>query len=575
MGTHDNVFLAVTAISGSDVWAVGYYYTGTIGLTGLTLTEHWDGISWSVVTSPNVGTLQNGLFGVAGISSTDMWAVGYYLSANGTPDQTLVEHWNGTSWEVVNSPNESTHDNFLRGVAPISSNDVWAVGYYDTGNGTPDQTLVEHWDGFTWSVVPSPNVGTFDRLYGVAAVSSSDVWAVGTAGQTLVEHWDGSTWSVVPSPNVGTFDYLYGVAALSSSDVWAVGWYDIGTTDQTLVEHWNGSTWSVVSSPDVGTMRNYLYGVAAVSSSNIWAAGYYLNGTVGRTLVEHWDGSTWSVVSSPDVGPYTNDLNGVAAVSANDVWAVGDYINGTTAQTLVERYNPCLPSPTPTLTSPPTSTPSACSIQYTDVPMDSTFYPYIHCLSCLGIVSGYPDDTFRPNNPVTRGQLSKIVSNSAGYSETHTETSFQDVSADSTFYQYIERLATRAFISGYDCGTNDNEPCIPPDNLPYFRPNNNVTRGQTSKIVAQAAGLPAPPSGQQSFQDVPEGSTFWQWIEALATAGTISGYPCGGDNEPCVPPDNLPYFRPNNDVTRGQSTKIVGNTFFPNCQPPQTPSGGT
>jgi hypothetical protein len=243
---------------------------------------------------------------------------------------------------------------------------------------------------------------------------------------------------------------------------------------------------------------------------------------------------------------------------------VGTYDNGTAYQTLVERYNPCS-SPTPT------STPAACAIQFSDVPVGSTFYPYIHCLACRGIVSGYADGTFQPNNPVTRGQLSKIVSNSAGYSETHTEVTFQDVPVDSTFYQYIERLATRGFISGYPCG-GDNEPCVPPDNLPYFRPNNDVTRGQTSKIVASAAGLPAPPSGQQSFEDVPEGSTFWQWIEALATTGAISGYPCGGDNEPCVPPDNLPYFRPNNDVTRGQSTKIVGNTFFPNCQ---TPSGST
>jgi hypothetical protein len=407
----------------------------------------------------------------------------------------------------------------------------------------------------------------------VARVSSNDVWAVGsyyngTVNQTLVEHWNGTSWSVVPSPSVGTdSNSLEAVAsAISGSDVWAVGNHNNGTVYQSLVEHWDGTAWSVVTSPDVGTF-DILYGVVAVSSSNIWAVGEYLNGTIVQTLVEHWNGISWSVVSSPNVGTHDNDLTGVAAISTNDVWTVGSYNNGTADQTLVERYNPCIPSPTPTPTATPSPTATSCSIQYTDVPVGSTFYPYIRCLACRGIVTGYPDGTFKPNNPVTRGQLSKIVSNSAGYSETHSETTFQDVPVGSTFYQYIERLATRGFVSGYACG-GAGEPCVPPSDLPYFRPNANVTRGQTSKIVASAKGLPAPPPGRHTFQDVPVGSTFWQWIEALATTGAISGYPCGGVGEPCVPPSNLPYFRPNANVTRGQSTKIVSNTFFPNCQTP-------
>jgi hypothetical protein len=204
-----------------------------------------------------------------------------------------------------------------------------------------------------------------------------------------------------------------------------------------------------------------------------------------------------------------------------------------------------------------------CTIQFTDVLPGSTFYPFVHCLACLGIINGYTDGTFRPNNPVTRGQLSKIVSNAAGYAENHTGQTFEDVAVGSTFYLYIERLASRSIINGYACG-GLGELCVPPTNRPYFRPNANVTRGQVSKIVAIAKGLPSPPSGQQTFQDVVEGSTFWQWIEALATTGAINGYPCGNP-EPCVPPQNRPYFRPGNNVTRGQASKIVSNTFFPGC----------
>ncbi|HST05332.1 MAG TPA: S-layer homology domain-containing protein, partial [Chloroflexia bacterium] len=72
--------------------------------------------------------------------------------------------------------------------------------------------------------------------------------------------------------------------------------------------------------------------------------------------------------------------------------------------------------------------------------------------------------------------------------------------------------------------------------------------------------------GPQDFEDVQPGSTFYTYTQQLANLGVMSGYPCGNP-EPCVPPDNLPYFRPNNNATRGQTSKIVSNTFFPTCNP--------
>jgi hypothetical protein len=235
------------------------------------------------------------------------------------------------------------------------------------------------------------------------------------------------------------------------------------------------------------------------------------------------------------------------------------------------------PSATPVSTDTPTAlptsqtpspTPTACTISFTDVPVGSTFYTYVHCLACLGIINGYPDGTFKPNNNVTRGQLSKIVSNSAGFNDNQTTQMFQDVPVGSTFFQFIGRLASRGYINGYACG-GPGEPCQP-GNLPYFRPNNPATRGQISKIVSNAAGFNDPPSGQQ-FQDVPAGSTFYDYIYRLATRNVMQGYQCGGNGEPCVPPHDLPYFRPNNNATRGQTSKIVSNTFFPDCQATREP----
>jgi hypothetical protein len=214
-------------------------------------------------------------------------------------------------------------------------------------------------------------------------------------------------------------------------------------------------------------------------------------------------------------------------------------------------------------TDTPIVTATACTITFSDVPPGSTFYSYIHCLACLGIINGYPDGTFKPNANVTRGQLSKIVSNSAGFHDPQPNQMFEDVPVGSTFQLYIGRLASRGYTNGYPCG-GTGEPCVPPGNLPYFRPNNNATRGQISKIVSNAAGFSDPPAGQQ-FEDVAVGSAFYTYAYRLVRRGVMSGYPCGGAGEPCIPPGNLPYFRPNNNATRGQTAKIVANTFFPDC----------
>jgi hypothetical protein len=158
----------------------------------------------------------------------------------------------------------------------------------------------------------------------------------------------------------------------------------------------------------------------------------------------------------------------------------------------------------------------------------STFYTFVTCLACRGIIGGYSDGTFRPGNNLTRGQLSKIVSNAAGFSEAPGEQRFEDVPPGSTFYDWVNRLSTRGYISGYACGGAE-EPCGP-GNLPYFRTGANATRGQISKIVANAAGMVDPP-GQQLFQDVPATHPFFDFVQRLSNRGVIGGYACGGANE--------------------------------------------
>jgi len=158
------------------------------------------------------------------------------------------------------------------------------------------------------------------------------------------------------------------------------------------------------------------------------------------------------------------------------------------------------------------------------------------------------------------------VSNTAGFTDEQPTEMFQDVPVGSTFQVYIGRLASRGYINGYVCGL-PGERCLPPYNLSYFRPNANATRGQIAKIVSNTAGFADTPVGQ-TFTDVPIGSVFYDFVERLVAHGAMGGYTCGGFEEPCVPPENRPYFRPFFNATRGQTSKIVANTFLPDCQTP-------
>jgi hypothetical protein len=184
-----------------------------------------------------------------------------------------------------------------------------------------------------------------------------------------------------------------------------------------------------------------------------------------------------------------------------------------------------------TSTSTPTTTPTACTVAFTDVHPTDYFYEAVRYLACRGVISGYRDNTFRPYNDTTRGQLCKIVVLAEGWTLLDPPVpTFNDVSRDDPFYQYIETAVDHEIISGYADLT--------------FRPYNNVTRGQLCKIVvlAEEWALLDPPT--PTFSDVPRDHPFYRHIETAADRGIISGYADG-------------TFKPGNNATRGQICKIV------------------
>ncbi len=201
-----------------------------------------------------------------------------------------------------------------------------------------------------------------------------------------------------------------------------------------------------------------------------------------------------------------------------------------------------------------------------------TFYQFINCLVCQGAISGFPDGTFREGAPITRGQIAKIVSNAAGFSEDPGGQIYADVPPGSPFYPYINRLTHKGIMSGYLCSTRpDGQPCNP-DYPVVFLPNSNATRGQLAKIVSNARGYSEAVSGQL-YADVPptgEGSQFYEWIMRLTNRNVMGGYPCGTSDprSGLCDDQHRPYYRWNAYVTRGQASKIVTNAFFPNCVTP-------
>jgi hypothetical protein len=185
------------------------------------------------------------------------------------------------------------------------------------------------------------------------------------------------------------------------------------------------------------------------------------------------------------------------------------------------------PQPTPF----PTPTAGGCNITFSDVRPIDYFYEPVRYLYCAGAIGGYPDNTFRPNNTATRGQLAKIVVLAEGMPiNTAGGPHFSDVSPANSFYPYVETAYNAGIVSGYGDGT--------------FRPNNPVTRGQLCKIVVQAAGWPVNTTGGPHFPDVPTTHTFYPFIETVYNHSIISGYPDG-------------RFRPESHTTRAHISKVV------------------
>jgi hypothetical protein len=282
-----------------EVWAVGRQSTGTAAVG---VIVHWADSHWTRMTSPaDLDGQYNSLRSVSAISETNVVATGQACLGEQPCTQTAIR-WDGRRWRLEPG---------LEGITVIDArnpSDAWAVGAVRHGFFSYT-ALIKHWDGARWTRVPCPNPGDGGTLLsGVTVVSADDVWAVGGShgqrgGNTgmVSMHWDGNTWTQVPTP----FDqlwsnYLGAVGGVAADDVWAVGGdSERGRTPRLL--HWDGTSWTSVDNPAAGLADSTFTDIEVVSSDDAWIVGYWnvRSPTGADRILMHWDGRTWTLHHSP------------------------------------------------------------------------------------------------------------------------------------------------------------------------------------------------------------------------------------------------------------------------------------
>ena len=338
--------IEVTGTASDDAWAFAY----GAGLV------HWDGTVWSSVSVPDLsGSYEQAWYTeLFSASPSDLFMAGTAPTSPFTVDQVLAI-WDGTDWRIESLELAPDIAGVPRNASPYavggsSPDDVWIVGRAESmGDGVGGEILLTlHWDGSSLTEYITEGQGNRQNTFiDLAVISSDDIWAVGEFNTTgaggghfhgQIYHWDGSSWSHVPSPALTIpSSGLNSVTAIGPNDVWAAGSRGLDP----LFLHWDGASWTEVPGPPV---QGPIHQIAALASDNVWAVDTAVQvPIVGKYY--HWDGTAWSVVTPPDVAGATQVARhgGMAAVGECDIWAVGSKVVGSDLGPFIERLQPGLP----------------------------------------------------------------------------------------------------------------------------------------------------------------------------------------------------------------------------------------
>jgi hypothetical protein len=317
------------------------------------LIQRWNGKKWTALSSPSPpGATSSHLSAVRCAHPSSCVAVGQYSTA--TVTKTLALRWRNNRWTLMDTPNPVAAVSGLSGLACTGPTSCIAVGGYfvSSGNSSNHYSLAEHWNGTEWTIVPTPNVpDAFDSvLMGVACAAPTDCFAVGYSHTTLVtvpliQRWDGASWSIIASPNLpdSADTELSAVACAAATRCTAVGTSSYGT----LVQRWNGSSWSIQPSPNpTGSTGAELTGVSCPSTVRCFASGasfrvVSLKGARQNRLVERLTPSGNVLVRVPvPSDAKRSSLSAISCANDSNCFAVGSYYRGPSRRPLLIRFGP-------------------------------------------------------------------------------------------------------------------------------------------------------------------------------------------------------------------------------------------
>jgi len=266
----------------------------------------------------------------------------------------FAQMWSGSSWSVIPTSAVGGQPYRLNAVTCVSSALCFAVG----NTKSPQQPVIEKWNGKKFKLVASPHLEAGGKLVSVSCVSANSCFAVGHAVNTgprhaLIEQWNGTNWSEVKSPkspNSATFGSTTGTALTSISCTsanlcFAVGWTEADWPAQTaLIEEWNGSTWSISSPDPTGGGQFWQFdGVQCVSDGFCVAVGSSRadDHEPTDTLIEQWNGTQWSLISNQSPDTDFQSLSAVGCASDQACFALGDADTGPqqSEEQLIEQWD--------------------------------------------------------------------------------------------------------------------------------------------------------------------------------------------------------------------------------------------
>lgn len=328
----------------NDVWAIGYSFAIVGGAFEFrTYGQHCVDDVCTRANLPNRegAPATNFLYGIGAFSPADMWTVGYSRNP-GQVGVTLAIRYDGSTWQIVNSPNPAgSVGSYLYAVAHLGPANAIAVGGYQDGPTFEERPLAMRWDGTAWTLLTVPAVPgctTRTTLYDVAAVGSATYMA-GTCRDTtgadagfVLSRSAGGAWRVQVAPGDGvlpTPSDLRSITFVPGSGVWAVGTSNnfAQQTSAGISIRYAGGAWAPVKVPQVGTSTQLL-AVAGIARNAVWSVGVTATGAFAERLSLYWNGRKYVNVPA---GDYSN-LRGVAYDPAGFWWSVGHDLGDSVIQ---------------------------------------------------------------------------------------------------------------------------------------------------------------------------------------------------------------------------------------------------